>query len=116
MRIFRVVTHLAEKQHGCNIRRRAARGRMSAARRRCRGDGMDAELVGDALQKFCISVNHEARSLREKSRKPRMKIVRDVNVTAARGRELNTSAERQSRQLYKCRRRDIREYFRRRPV
>jgi hypothetical protein len=49
VRILRIVTHLPEKKRGDQIRRREARGRMSAARRRRRGDGMNSQLVGDAL-------------------------------------------------------------------
>jgi hypothetical protein len=39
-------------------------------------DGVDAQLVGDALQKFDVSVNHEARSLGNRLRKPRMKMAK----------------------------------------
>ena len=38
---------------------------MSAARRRRRGNGVDSQLVRDALQQFNVSFNHGARRLRE---------------------------------------------------
>jgi len=50
---------VAEEQRGDDIRRRAAGGRMAAARRRGRGDGVDAQLVGDALQQFNVRFNHK---------------------------------------------------------
>ena len=66
-----------------DVRRRAAGSRMAAARRRRRFDGMNAQLVGDALQKFNVSVNHEARSLAEETAKAKNENRRDRNVTAA---------------------------------
>jgi len=59
MRIFRVVAHVTEKQRGHQVRRRAAGSGMTAA---CRGrgsDGMDPQLVCDALQKFDVGFNHK---------------------------------------------------------
>jgi hypothetical protein len=49
-----------KNKRATNVRRRAAGGRMPAARRRRRFDGMNAQLVGDALQKFNVRFNHNS--------------------------------------------------------
>ena len=74
VRILRVVSHVAEKQRGRQVRRRAARSGMAAARRGGGRDGMDAQLVCDALQKFNVSLNHGTRSLSGRREKPRLKL------------------------------------------
>ena len=59
MRILRVVTHVSEEEGRDQIGRGTARGRMPAPRRRRRGNGMNPQLAGDALQAFNINVVHE---------------------------------------------------------
>ena len=49
MGILGIIFHVAEEQRGDNIRRRTARGRVSAARRRRGFNGMNAQLVGDSF-------------------------------------------------------------------
>src|SRR2546426_195322 len=52
MGIFRVITHVSKEQCRHQIRGRATGSRMSAARSRRRGNGMNAELVGDPRKSF----------------------------------------------------------------
>ena len=59
VRVLRVILHVAEEQRGDNVRRRAAGGWMTAASRRGRLDGVDAQLVGNPFQQFNVRINHK---------------------------------------------------------
>ena len=69
MRVLRVVAHVPEEQRRHQVRRRTARSGMPAARRRGRRNGMNPQLVGDALQALNINVVHEFGNCRPESPK-----------------------------------------------
>ena len=81
VRIFRVVTHVPEKQRRHHVRRRQARSRMAAARGGGGVNRMNAQLVRNALQQFNVSINHGARKLREKPAKAKNEN-RRIKITA----------------------------------
>ena len=64
-RILRIVTHVAEKQRGHQVRHGATGGGVAAARSGGRRNRVDSQLVRDSLQQFNVSFNHGARRLRE---------------------------------------------------
>src|SRR5438874_3513894 len=73
MRVLRIKTHVPEEQRGDEVGRRTTRSGMSAARRRGCGDGMNPQLIGNALQRFNVYIVHEGANIRRSFAKGKQK-------------------------------------------
>src|SRR5438105_543501 len=56
--IFRVIAHMTEEKRCDQICRRTTRSWMSAPRRRRCFNGMNAQLIGNSFQTFCVDIVH----------------------------------------------------------